>query len=285
MGQFSAQQKLLSTLTLLYRIKYTLTMSAVIVLFVFQIFLFGFTSADCPEPCNECKEFSSGPYQGIWSLIERNSSSCPSMCLYQDVDNATRQMCFCDPGTESYTPCGVSASNEYLVRKGDCPGNDIYHLTTTLADCTQLCNDMSNCKAFMFFNHTVCFLKTKSCNPTDTTNPLNVFYSKTEWEGGLCYNDTAQPKLYSYSTVLVDNSVENCRNHCSNQTENYTYIGLESTNLDGGDICYCGNTEPPTATHQIVDPSNCWVNCPGNSSETCGAFNFINVWTVIPIHV
>jgi|ERR1712080_24071 len=188
--------------------KYKLAMAAVLLFLVGQLFLFGTTSAQCPEPCTPCKEFSGGDYNGTWNLKAVIDPLCPGRCLYQRNSDG-KEMCFCDPGSIEYTPC-------------------------------------------------------------------------PEWQGGLCYNDTAQPKLYSHWEELVDNSVENCRTYCINQNDDYTYFGLESSNQDDGIFCYCGNIEPPTETHPVVDPSNCWVGCPGNDDQTCGAFNFINVWAVVP---
>ncbi|KAF8263709.1 WSC domain-containing protein [Lactarius quietus] len=66
-------------------------------------------------------------------------------------------------------------------------------------------------------------------------------------------------------------TVENCITLCQNQPQDSIYAGVEN-----GTDCYCGSVLTPGAVPTSV--SNCTTNCVGNSSETCGGSDSLDLY-------
>jgi len=82
-----------------------------LLLLVLQLFMSGTISAQsCENACTPCKVFSSGLYEGEWSLKDTDNLRCADSCLYQRNNDST-EMCFCDPGTIQYELCTESTKS------------------------------------------------------------------------------------------------------------------------------------------------------------------------------
>src|SRR5450432_3058129 len=83
-----------------------------------------------------------------------------------------------------------------------------------------------------------------------------------------CYTDSGPQRALSgaaYSDTAM--TVEECAASCSK----FLYFGVEY-----GQQCYCGNTQD-SGSAQVTD-IECNFPCPGNSQETCGAGDLLNVY-------
>jgi WSC domain len=82
-----------------------------------------------------------------------------------------------------------------------------------------------------------------------------------------CYTEGTGIRALTGKAYFNDSmTVEACATAC----EGYTWFGVEY-----GRECYCGNTINRGSV--IADDSNCSFNCPGDSTEKCGAGNFLDV--------
>ncbi|XTI86032.1 WSC-domain-containing protein [Cenococcum geophilum] len=84
-----------------------------------------------------------------------------------------------------------------------------------------------------------------------------------------CYNETHDRRaLNSAGTSTSTNTLESCAAFCSS----YSYFGVEY-----GAQCYCGNSIYVNSIKQ-ADQSGCYMPCSGNSAETCGGPDFLNMY-------
>ncbi|KAN0105464.1 copper radical oxidase [Russula decolorans] len=92
-----------------------------------------------------------------------------------------------------------------------------------------------------------------------------------DWTAIGCYTDNVAARtLTSVGYTDAKNmTVENCVNFCN--TQNFTYAGIEY-----GQECYCGNVISSEAS-TVLD-SDCSFPCNGNTNETCGAGDRMNLY-------
>lgn len=84
-----------------------------------------------------------------------------------------------------------------------------------------------------------------------------------------CYTEaTGARALAAKATANTDMTLETCASFCSG----YTYFGLEY-----GSECYCGNSFG-TGSVKTVD-GECSMNCPGNTTQICGAGGRLTVYS------
>jgi beta-D-xylosidase 4 len=88
-----------------------------------------------------------------------------------------------------------------------------------------------------------------------------------------CYTDTNTNNraLANVELTISDNSVGVCSDICGRL--GYQYAGVEYSWQ-----CFCGSSINSNANK--VAESQCSTRCPGNSSETCGQSNRVNIWRI-----
>ena len=88
---------------------------------------------------------------------------------------------------------------------------------------------------------------------------------------GKCFVDSPRrvlPHKYWRDSKMT---VEKCKLHC--KRHGYNYAGLENWVE-----CWCGNSLP--SADKETAPSDCFLTCPGNRGQMCGAGWRINVYTI-----
>ena len=102
--------------------------------------------------------------------------------------------------------------------------------------------------------------------------PATIISGTWAYQG--CFNDTTAARAFpaSFSTGIVNNTLENCAASCS--TSSYTLMGAEYSNE-----CGCGNALS-NGSIKVAD-SFCSMACNGNPAETCGAGNFLTVYKYV----
>ncbi|KAJ7852312.1 WSC domain-containing protein [Mycena leptocephala] len=94
-----------------------------------------------------------------------------------------------------------------------------------------------------------------------------------------CYTDTSASRALAGASYVNASAmtVESCIAFCS--TGGFSLAGVEF-----GDECYCDHALQSSAT--LANAGNCNTPCSGNSTELCGAGNFVDVyWNGAPIPV
>ncbi|KAF8269902.1 WSC domain-containing protein [Lactarius quietus] len=92
----------------------------------------------------------------------------------------------------------------------------------------------------------------------------------SKWSSLGCYTDSpSQRTLTAKGLPLPYMTVEYCVSYCNNMS--YIYAGLENST-----DCYCGNVLTPGATN--TSSSLCDVPCGGNSNETCGGCDSLQLY-------
>lgn len=86
-----------------------------------------------------------------------------------------------------------------------------------------------------------------------------------------CYTEGTGIRALTGDAYFNDSmTVEACANACVG----YTWFGVEY-----GRECYCGDVINTGSV--VADDSNCWFQCPGDSTEYCGAGNYLDVSSVL----
>ena len=88
---------------------------------------------------------------------------------------------------------------------------------------------------------------------------------------GQCVVDNPIDRVLSdASTKFVETkmTMELCREKC----DGYAYFGLENSNE-----CFCG--QEFRLPLEMVSESECDMECPGNTEESCGGFLRMNIWS------
>lgn len=283
-------------------------MFGVISFFVVQVFLFGFTRAQCGIPCSACKEINPPAdmkYVGNWTLLNPTSPRCEwngLSCLYRR-DEDGEEMCFCDPGPIIYEenkciPWGVcynytAVDNWYPVAltNNDVPTCDTYCLNQdpsytyfilsstnvdngTLCGCgwgrpdTSLEVDSSYCWINCPGNNNQICGGFNNFNNDRYVNIWPTFPNAVATDGS-CYNSTAP--IYTEVINLNNNDVQACNTYNQGQGNGFTYFALGSSITNNGKECYTGYSAPPA--DQLVKPYYCWGSpCPGNNDQECGYY-------------
>ncbi|CAG8958428.1 hypothetical protein HYFRA_00011105 [Hymenoscyphus fraxineus] len=91
----------------------------------------------------------------------------------------------------------------------------------------------------------------------------------TGWTSQGCYTDNGDRTLAGANSAAATMTVESCIAFCIGR--NFAYAGVEY-----GSECYCGNTIAASATQATA--GDCNMPCAGNSTETCGGGNRVNVY-------
>ncbi|XP_066270827.1 uncharacterized protein [Branchiostoma lanceolatum] len=150
--------------------------------------------------CPDCVDYRSHGVPGIkwredgrcgpeFSAPGTDPGECDPISLFPCCSAAgecsgTAAHCKCEGCIDFRKSPGTDVSREvrgFLLRVGDCPGNDIWSLygdDITLDACAERCNSHADCVAFMFFDNRRCFPKTKTCKKMNKDNRKNVFYDK-----------------------------------------------------------------------------------------------------------
>lgn len=84
-----------------------------------------------------------------------------------------------------------------------------------------------------------------------------------------CYSEaTAGRALGEAAFYSAKMTIEMCADDC----KGHTYFGVEY-----GQECYCGS-KPAAGSTKVTNQADCSFQCPGNSSEYCGAGNRLNMY-------
>ena len=95
------------------------------------------------------------------------------------------------------------------------------------------------------------------------------------WNYDGCYTEATNSRALTGNAYFDDfMTAEKCAAAC----DGYAWFGVEY-----GRECYCGNVIQ--AASVVTDASECSVSCPGNSAESCGAGNRLNMYrkTAAPV--
>jgi hypothetical protein len=86
-----------------------------------------------------------------------------------------------------------------------------------------------------------------------------------------CYTEASQGRALSADSYSNDNmTVESCAAYCNG---NYQYIGVEYARE-----CYCGQYLNNGSVAAPGGESDCNMACGGNSAESCGGGNRLNIY-------
>lgn len=89
-----------------------------------------------------------------------------------------------------------------------------------------------------------------------------------------CFTDSTSARVLGSSLNIAGNTPAKCKAGCADA--GYTYAGVEF-----GSQCFCG-----AALQQTLVPStDCNYACPGDSAQTCGGFNAIQIFSTVPTWV
>lgn len=107
-----------------------------------------------------------------------------------------------------------------------------------------------------------------SLNTTSSSINNNTYAGNMTYWG--CWSDQTQRTLTNMTYQSDANTIELCTQTCADGGN--TIAGLEATNQ-----CYCG-TSLGYQAQQVVD-SSCQYSCPGNSSQICGGYNRLSLFS------
>jgi hypothetical protein len=71
-------------------------------------------------------------------------------------------------------------------------------------------------------------------------------------------------------------TIESCVAFCKSRATPQTYVGLEY-----GKECFCG-MKAARLGDKALDERKCYMACKGNSTELCGAGNYVNIYLYAP---
>ncbi|RSL47522.1 hypothetical protein CEP54_013369 [Fusarium duplospermum] len=89
-----------------------------------------------------------------------------------------------------------------------------------------------------------------------------------------CFTDSTSARVLPNSLNLAGNTPAKCKTACADA--GYTYAGVEF-----GSQCFCA-AAPAQA---LVPSTECNYACPGDSAQTCGGFNAIQIFSTVPTWV
>ncbi|KAF3905657.1 hypothetical protein ABW21_db0206699 [Orbilia brochopaga] len=215
-------------------------------------------------------------FYGCWTDSASNRSLKDKSTAGSNV-NITSCASFCS----GYTWMGTSYSNECYC------GNNLGGASAAASDCNMLCaaDPYSYCGAgsrlslYLKNGTTISSSSTSltSTLSTSTTSTRTTSLSSTptatptgsnlaNWDYLGCWtDDVANRSLGDLSENVPDNNRQNCSTFCAG----YKYFGVEYSSE-----CYCGQVLGGSSALE----SDCTAACSGNSSQTCGGSNRLNVY-------
>ncbi|KAJ7853857.1 WSC domain-containing protein [Mycena leptocephala] len=187
--------------------------------------------------------------------------SCTSACKAKDFAVAGLEF-----GLECW--CSSSIPTSSLLSDSDCS-------TGCKANTTEVCGGPSKLTVYEDTTGQICLSTTHSPNFNLTTSNC----THTAWTLQGCYTDTSASRALAGASYVNASAmtVESCIAFCS--AGGFSLAGVEF-----GDECYCDHALQSSAT--LANAGNCNTPCSGNSTELCGAGNFVDVyWNGAPIPV
>ncbi|XP_078657439.1 uncharacterized protein LOC144903312 [Branchiostoma floridae x Branchiostoma belcheri] len=169
--------------------------------------------------CQTCAAGSTSVAGATGCTSNNECQSNPCQNGGQCVDGSNRYDCNCPAGFVG-TNCQTNLLQDvdgYVLRLGDCPGNDVWFGSASLEGCANECNRYSTCRAFLFasnVNH--CYLKSETCSSPTTANANAVFYDKIEYHPArYCEGQTAvfacgHGKVIRVLTALYGSNIDAC---------------------------------------------------------------------------
>lgn len=124
------------------------------------------------------------------------------------------------------------------------------------------------------------FLATSSFSAASavTVDKRNTYYISTSLPSGWtyqgCYSDSISNRVLSGASEPNPNIVtqEYCIEYCSQTDGGYSFAGVEY-----GKECYCGHQLASSSAKEA--DTDCYMPCAGNSSESCGGPNRLNLFS------
>ncbi|KAF8311359.1 WSC-domain-containing protein, partial [Clavulina sp. PMI_390] len=169
----------------------------------------------------------------------------------------TPSWCISTCSSQGYSLAGVEFADSITMSTDPSVGQ-----TEASGDCSQACSGDS----------------TQTCGGGDR---ISVYaYSAplaTGWNSLGCFSDDTNNRFVLFSSLEqrdLANTPGYCTNLCSQQ--GYKYAGVEF-----GTQCFCSNSVTMAAspsTGQAVSSSHCSTPCAGNSFQTCGGGNIIQIF-------
>ena len=138
------------------------------------------------------------------------------------------------------------------------------------SDCSFLCaGDVSEyCGAG---NRLSVYQRNGTVAPTSTATPLPTSVP-AGWTSQGCWVDGASGRILSAQQPdRTTNTVESCINQC-------IALGYSIAGVEYGAQCFCDNQIENSGTLAIAQ-TDCNLPCSGNSAETCGAGDRLNVYS------
>ena len=88
---------------------------------------------------------------------------------------------------------------------------------------------------------------------------------------GQCVDDSEEDRLLPYGLpfLLRYNTPAMCIAYCYNRGDSFAGLKTEHG-------CFCGSVAPPQ--DKIVDMGQCNIECPGDTSKTCGGSSAMNIY-------
>ncbi|XP_019621121.1 PREDICTED: uncharacterized protein LOC109467541 [Branchiostoma belcheri] len=169
--------------------------------------------------CQTCAAGSTSVAGATGCTSNNECQSNPCQNGGQCVDGSNRYDCNCPAGFVG-TNCQTNLLQDvdgYVLRLGDCPGNDVWSGSASLEGYANECNRYSTCRAFLFasnVNH--CYLKSETCSSPTTANANAVFYDKIEYHPArYCEGQTAvfacgHGKVIRVLTALYGSNLDAC---------------------------------------------------------------------------
>lgn len=109
--------------------------------------------------------------------------------------------------------------------------------------------------------------------PTSTYATIVDSEDASEWYALGCAVDSTTTRLLTGASelTLASVTVDSCLTSCEDQ-------GFEYAGVEYGSQCFCGASLPANVTWST---SGCTMACNGNSSETCGGFDAIELFRIV----
>ncbi|CZR63536.1 uncharacterized protein PAC_13433 [Phialocephala subalpina] len=114
--------------------------------------------------------------------------------------------------------------------------------------------------------------------PTSTVTPVTTIPLPTAWATLGCYTDNVGARALTNQLNIPSLTVEKCISGCTNA--GWTIAGVEY-----GDECYCDTGIENNQGQAFDGSAGCDMSCSGNTGETCGGPNRLNVYAAGPAWV
>ncbi|XP_064623075.1 uncharacterized protein LOC135485195 [Lineus longissimus] len=249
----------------------------------------GYRTGDCPgndisfqvlnlQACSDKCKVTSSCAAFLWN----EASNCyikSKSCTNTNTANPANH--FFDKTATTYQ--AFACTNGLGYRPGDCPGNDISFQVLNLQACSDKCKVTSSCAAFLWNEASHCYIKSKSCTNTNTADPSNHFFDKTErcnGHAGLCklkFNKVTFPGTHnSGSNRVMKYGSGIPALSCLYRNQDYTFtaqldFGIRFFDIDTrakGNTAYAShNTAYGRKLWEIIRDIDSWLNNPSHRNE------------------